>query len=129
MLCALSSFVGCQSEMLFHSAIALTALVISVTALVGDAGAQYAPVYGQPSPPRPYAAIPDRSRAMKFEYPDWPRPTPTMPRSPRRSAGNGRKWPPARVPAPARKLSDDRTGWHHHYRHAQYIPLPGSWPW
>jgi len=44
--------------MLFHSAIALTALVISVTALVGDAGAQYAPVYGQPSPPRPYAAIP-----------------------------------------------------------------------
>jgi len=32
--------------------------MISVTALVEHAGAQYVPVYGQPSLPRPYAAIP-----------------------------------------------------------------------
>jgi len=39
-----------------RSAIALTALVISVTAIVDHAGAQYVQMYGQP--PRPYAAIP-----------------------------------------------------------------------
>jgi len=55
--------------MLFHSAIALTALVISVTALVGDAGAQYAPVYGQPSPPRPYAAIPRPKQSDEIQIP------------------------------------------------------------
>ena len=33
--------------------------IISVTGLVNDVGAQYAPIYGQPSLPRPYAAIPN----------------------------------------------------------------------
>jgi len=42
--------------MVLRTAIALTALVISVTAIVDHAGAQYVPMYGQP--PRPYAAIP-----------------------------------------------------------------------
>jgi lipoprotein-anchoring transpeptidase ErfK/SrfK len=44
--------------MVLRSAIALATLSISVAALVEHAGAQYVPVYGQPSPPRPYAAIP-----------------------------------------------------------------------
>jgi lipoprotein-anchoring transpeptidase ErfK/SrfK len=42
--------------MVLRSAIALTALAISVTAIVDHAGAQYVPMYGHP--PRPYAAIP-----------------------------------------------------------------------
>jgi lipoprotein-anchoring transpeptidase ErfK/SrfK len=46
--------------MMLRSALALTTLVINVTALVEHAGAQYVPIYAQPSPPRPYAAIPDR---------------------------------------------------------------------
>jgi len=44
--------------MVLRSAIALTTLIINVIALIEHAGAQYIPVYGQPSLPRPYAAIP-----------------------------------------------------------------------
>ncbi len=45
--------------MVLRSAITLTVLIISVTAIVGYAGAQYAPIYGRSSLPRPYAAIPN----------------------------------------------------------------------
>jgi lipoprotein-anchoring transpeptidase ErfK/SrfK len=45
--------------MVLRSAITLTVLIISLTAIVGHAGAQYAPIYGQLSLPRPYAAIPN----------------------------------------------------------------------
>src|SRR5262249_16770383 len=44
--------------MALRSAIALATL-ISVTILVGHAAAQYVPIYGQPSLPRPHAGIPD----------------------------------------------------------------------
>jgi len=44
--------------MALRSVIALATL-ISVTILVGHAAAQYVPIYGQPSQPRPHAGIPD----------------------------------------------------------------------